>query len=145
MIQSVSREGRSQRDWSQRAIRSLHHTAKSVALIGESNRVSPSEISLAHRGVLFLDELSEFKRSVLDALREPFEFDEISDSRANYSVNFSANFQLLAAMNSCPCGYASDSKHECRCSEERVARYSRKLSGPWLDRIDLIIEVPALS
>ena len=144
-IQSVSRGGRTERDWSNRPIRSPHHTATSVALIGGGNRVSPGEISLAHRGVLFLDELSEFKPSVLDALREPLESGEISVSRANYSVKFPANFQLLAAMNPCPCGYASDPNHECRCTEERIARYSGKLSGPLLDRIDLIIEVPALS
>lgn len=117
--------------------RSPHHPTTSVSLIGGSIRVSPGKISLAHRGVLFLDELSEFKPSVLDALREPFEFDEICDSRAN--------FQLEAAMKLSPCGYVTDAKHECGCSEERFARYSRKLSGPLLDRIDLINGVLALS
>jgi magnesium chelatase family protein len=95
--------------------------------------------------VLFLDELSEFKPSVLDALREPLESGEITVSRANYQVKFPANFQLLAAMNPCPCGYANDPHHECRCSEDRIERYLGKLSGPLLDRIDLVIEVPALS
>tara|TARA_B110000858_G_scaffold17319_1_gene17498 strand:- start:35816 stop:37339 length:1524 start_codon:yes stop_codon:yes gene_type:complete len=144
-IKSVTREQLQQGDWSQRPIRSPHHTATSAALVGGGHRASPGEISLAHRGVLFLDELSEFKPSVLDALREPLESGEITVSRANYRVKFPANFQLLAAMNPCPCGYASDPHHECRCSEERINRYLGKLSGPLLDRIDLVIEVPALS
>ncbi len=144
-IKSAAREHFVRGDWSQRPIRSPHHTATSVALVGGGNRVSPGEISLAHRGVLFLDEVSEFKPSVLDALREPLESGSISVSRANYRVKFPANFQLLAAMNPCPCGYASDPNHECRCSEDRIERYLGKLSGPLLDRVDLIIEVPALS
>ena len=144
-IKSVTREQLQQCDWFHRPIRSPHHTATSAALVGGGNRASPGEISLAHRGVLFLDELSEFKPSVLDALREPLESGEITVSRANYRVKFPANFQLLAAMNPCPCGYASDPHHECRCSEERINRYLGKLSGPLLDRIDLVIEVPALS
>lgn len=144
-IRSVARQPTRQSDWARRPIRSPHHTATSVALVGGGNRASPGEISLAHRGVLFLDELSEFKPSVLDALREPLESGEITVSRANYQVKFPANFQLLAAMNPCPCGYASDPYHECRCSEDRINRYLGKLSGPLLDRIDLVIEVPALS
>lgn len=144
-IRSVARQQTQHCDWSKRPIRSPHHTATSVALVGGGNRVSPGEISLAHRGILFLDELSEFKPSVLDALREPLESGEITVSRANYQVRFPANFQLLAAMNPCPCGYASDPYHECRCSEDRIDRYLGKLSGPLLDRIDLVIEVPALS
>lgn len=145
IIKSVARQPFQQCDWSERPIRSPHHTATSASLVGGGNRASPGEISLAHRGVLFLDELSEFKPSVLDALREPLESGEITISRANYRVKFPANFQLLAAMNPCPCGYASDPHHECRCTEERINRYLGKLSGPLLDRIDLIIEVPALS
>lgn len=144
-IKSVARQPFQQCDWSERPIRSPHHTATSAALVGGGNRASPGEISLAHRGVLFLDELSEFKPSVLDALREPLESGEITVSRASYRVKFPANFQLLAAMNPCPCGYASDPHHECRCTEERINRYLGKLSGPLLDRIDLVIEVPALS
>jgi len=144
-IQSVARQQTRQCDWPERPIRSPHHTATSVALVGGGNRACPGEISLAHRGVLFLDELSEFKPSVLDALREPLESGEITVSRANYSVKFPANFQLLAAMNPCPCGYAGDPHHECRCGEDRINRYLGKLSGPLLDRVDLIIEVPALS
>lgn len=144
-IQSVARQPFLLRDWSMRPIRSPHHTATSASLVGGGNRASPGEISLAHRGVLFLDELSEFKPSVLDALREPLESGEITVSRANYRVKFPANFQMLAAMNPCPCGFASDPHHECRCTEERINRYLGKLSGPLLDRIDLVIEVPALS
>ncbi|PCI77053.1 MAG: hypothetical protein COB20_08960 [SAR86 cluster bacterium] len=144
-IKSVARQPFQQCDWSERPIRSPHHTATSVALVGGGNRASPGEISLAHRGVLFLDELSEFKPSVLDALREPLESGEITVSRANYRVKFPANFQLLAAMNPCPCGYASDPHIECRCTEERINRYLGKISGPLLDRIDIVIEVPALS
>lgn len=131
--------------WLKRPIRNPHHTSTRVALVGGGSRISPGEISLAHRGVLFLDELAEFKSGVLDALREPLESGGITISRANYRLRFPANFQLLAAMNPCPCGYASDPNHECRCSEERVNRYLNKLSGPLLDRLDLIIEVPALS
>lgn len=144
-IKSVALQQIEHGDWTERPIRSPHHTATSAALVGGGNRARPGEISLAHRGVLFLDELSEFKPTVLDALREPLESGEITLSRANYRVRFPANFQLLAAMNPCPCGYASDPHHECRCSEERINRYLGKLSGPLLDRIDLIIEVPALS
>jgi magnesium chelatase family protein len=144
-IKSVARQPFQQCDWSERPIRSPHHTATSASLVGGGHRASPGEISLAHRGVLFLDELSEFKPSVLDALREPLESGEITVSRANYRVKFPANFQLLAAMNPCPCGYASDPHHECRCTDERINRYLGKLSGPLLDRIDLVIEVPALS
>lgn len=144
-IKSVARQQVQEGDWSARPIRSPHHTTTSVALVGGGNRAKPGEISLAHRGVLFLDELSEFRPSVLDALREPLESGEITVSRANYQVRFPANFQLLAAMNPCPCGYASDPHHECSCTEERINRYLGKLSGPLLDRIDLVIEVPALS
>jgi magnesium chelatase family protein len=132
-------------NWRQRPIRNPHHTATSAALVGGGHRICPGEISLAHRGVLFLDELTEFKPGVLDALREPLESGEITVSRANYRVKFPANFQLLAAMNPCPCGYASDPNHECRCTADRIDRYLGKLSGPLLDRLDLLIEVPALS
>jgi magnesium chelatase family protein len=144
-IKSVARQPFQQCDWSERPIRSPHHTATSASLVGGGNRASPGEISLAHKGVLFLDELSEFKPSVLDGLREPLESGEITVSRANYRVKFPANFQLLAAMNPCPCGYAGDPHHRCRCSADRIERYLGKLSGPLLDRIDLVIEVPALS
>lgn len=144
-IKSAARRAVKECEWLSRPVRSPHHTATSVALVGGGNRASPGEISFAHRGVLFLDELTEFKPSVLDALREPLESGVISITRANYRVKFPANFQLLAAMNPCPCGYASDPNHECRCSDDRIERYLGKLSGPLLDRVDIIIEVPALS
>lgn len=144
-IKSAARMNTSTEDWLQRPIRNPHHTATSAALVGGGSKVSPGEISLAHHGVLFLDELTEFKPGVLDALREPLESGEITVSRANYRVKFPANFQLLAAMNPCPCGYAGDPNHECRCTQDRIARYLGKLSGPLLDRLDLLIEVPALS
>jgi magnesium chelatase family protein len=131
--------------WRNRPIRTPHHSATSVALVGGGSKPSPGEISLAHRGVLFLDELTEFKAGVLDALREPLESGEITLSRANYRLKFPAKFQLLAAMNPCPCGYAGDVRHECRCPPAKIARYLGKLSGPLLDRLDLFIEVPGLS
>jgi magnesium chelatase family protein len=126
-------------------MRSPHHSATHVALVGGGNRVNPGEISLAHRGVLFLDEFTEFKPSTLDALREPIENGEITVSRANYRVKFPARFQLVAAMNPCPCGNASDTRRECRCSSDRVSRYLGRLSGPLLDRMDLLVELPSLT
>ena len=132
-------------NWRNRPIRTPHHSATSVALVGGGSKASPGEISLAHRGVLFLDELTEFKPGVLDALREPLESGEITISRANYRVKFPAKFQLLAAMNPCPCGYAGDVRHECRCPPGKIERYLGRLSGPLLDRLDLFIEVPGLS
>lgn len=144
-VNSVSSGSNGGTHWRQRPLRAPHHTASAVALVGGGNRAQPGEISLAHRGVLFLDELPEFKPGVLDALREPLESREITVSRASYRVRFPANFQLLAAMNPCPCGYADDVRHPCRCSPERIRSYVGKLSGPLLDRIDLVIEVPALS
>lgn len=126
-------------------IRSPHHSATHVALVGGGNKVSPGEVSLSHRGVLFLDELTEFKASALDALREPIENGEIVINRANYRAKFPARFQLVAAMNPCPCGNASDPKRDCRCSSDRVSRYLNKLSGPLLDRIDMQIELPSLT
>lgn len=129
----------------ERPIRSPHHTATAISLLGGGTKAMPGEISLAHHGVLFLDELTEFKRGVLDSLREPLESGEAHITRANYRVRFPANFQLIAAMNPCPCGYSSDATRQCRCSEEVVNRYLAKLSGPLLDRFDLIIELPGLS
>lgn len=144
-INSVSQHKAELSSWQQRPIRTPHHSATCAALVGGGSKVAPGEISLAHRGVLFLDELTEFKPGVLDALREPLESGEITVSRANYRVTFPASFQLVAAMNPCPCGYASDPQTECRCSQDRIARYLGKLSGPLLDRLDLIIEVPRMS
>ena len=124
--------------------RAPHHTASSAALVGGGSVPRPGEISLAHQGVLFLDELPEFDRRVLEALREPLESGRIHISRAARQAEFPAQFQLVAAMNPCPCGYHGDARGKCRCTPEHIARYRNKLSGPLLDRIDLQIEVPAL-
>ncbi len=131
--------------WSQRAFRSPHHTSSSVALVGGGSTPRPGEISLAHYGVLFLDELPEFARSVLEALREPLESGVIHVSRAARRAEFPARFQLVAAMNPCPCGFLGDALGKCRCTPDQVARYRSKLSGPFLDRIDLMLDIPAVS
>ncbi len=125
--------------------RAPHHTITAAALIGGCNRALPGEVSLAHRGVLFLDEFSEFKPRVLDSLREPLEAGEISLSRANSRVSYPSRFQLVAAMNPCPCGYAGDPRQLCQCMPDRIKRYLSSISGPMLDRFDINIEVPALS
>ena len=125
-----------------RSFRSPHHTASAAALVGGGNPPRPGEISLAHHGVLFLDEIVEFDRKVLETLREPLETGRIHIARAARQAEFPARFQLVAAMNPCPCGYHGDAR--CQCTPEQVNRYRGKLSGPLLDRIDLIIEVPAL-
>ena len=124
--------------------RAPHHTASSAALVGGGSVPQPGEISLAHQGVLFLDEIPEFDRRVLEALREPLDSGRIHISRAARQAEFPAQFQLVAAMNPCPCGYHGDSRGRCRCTPDQVLRYRRRLSGPLLDRIDLQIEVPAL-
>ncbi|MBE2260004.1 MAG: YifB family Mg chelatase-like AAA ATPase [Rhodobacteraceae bacterium] len=124
--------------------RAPHHTASSAALVGGGSVPHPGEISLAHQGVLFLDELPEFDRRVLEALREPLDSGRIHISRAARQAEFPAQFQLVAAMNPCPCGYHGDSRGRCRCTPDQVRRYRSKLSGPLLDRIDLQVEVPAL-
>jgi len=131
--------------WMQRPTRSPHHTATSVALVGGGTPPRPGEISLAHHGVLFLDELAEVKRSALEALREPLENGHITISRAATQAKFPAKFQLIAAMNPCPCGYLGSTLQTCRCTPDLVARYQGKLSGPLLDRIDLQVEVPTLA
>ena len=125
--------------------RSPHHTASAAALVGGGSVPRPGEISLAHRGVLFLDEFPEFERRVLEALREPMESGRIHISRAARQAEFPADFQLVAAMNPCPCGHHGDPRGACRCTPDQVARYRSRLSGPLLDRIDLQIEVPALA
>jgi magnesium chelatase family protein len=130
--------------WRQRPTRSPHHTATSVALVGGGSPPRPGEISLAHHGVLFLDELPEFPRRALEALREPLENGRITLSRAATQAEFPAQFQLIAAMNPCPCGYLGSPLKACRCTPDQVARYQGKLSGPLLDRIDLQVEVATL-
>jgi magnesium chelatase family protein len=127
-----------------RPVRSPHHTASAVALVGGGNNPRPGEISLAHHGVLFLDEFPEFERRVLEVLREPLESGHITISRAARQADFPARFQLVAAMNPCPCGYLGHASGKCRCTPDQVARYRARISGPLLDRIDLHVEVPAL-
>lgn len=127
-----------------RPFRSPHHTVSEIALIGGGSYPKPGEVSLAHRGVLFLDELPEFSRSSLEVLRQPLEDGFVSISRSAQSLTYPASCMLIAAMNPCPCGYYGDKKHECTCSSQQLARYRAKLSGPLLDRIDLHIEVPSV-
>lgn len=130
--------------WKQRPYRAPHHTASAVALVGGGSNPRPGEISMALHGVLFLDELPEFDRSVLEVLREPLESGRITISRAARRADFRAQFQLVAAMNPCPCGYLGHYNGKCRCTPDQVARYRSKISGPLLDRIDIQIEVPAV-
>jgi magnesium chelatase family protein len=126
-------------------IRSPHHSASSVALVGGGSPPRPGEISMAHQGLLFLDELPEFARGALEALREPLETGHITISRAARRHDFPARFQLVAAMNPCACGHLGNPLKACRCTPDQVARYQGKLSGPLLDRIDVQVEVPAVS
>jgi magnesium chelatase family protein len=143
-IQSISAKGFNMRHWRQRPFRSPHHTASGVALVGGGSHPRPGEVSLAHNGVLFLDELPEFDRRVLEVLREPLESGVISISRAARQSEFPARFQLLAAMNPCPCGYAGDPGGRCHCSADQVNRYRSRVSGPLLDRIDMHVHVSAM-
>ncbi len=143
-LQSIGSSGFRPERWKQRPFRAPHHSASSVALVGGGGDPRPGEISLAHHGVLFLDELPEFERRVLEALREPLESGRVAISRAARQAEFPAHFQLIAAMNPCPCGYLGHYSGRCRCTPDQVARYRRKLSGPLLDRIDVQIEVPSL-
>jgi magnesium chelatase family protein len=131
--------------WNQRPYRAPHHSASSAALVGGGGTPRPGEISLAHNGTLFLDELPEFQRSVLEALREPLETGHIHIARAARRAEFPARFQLVAAMNPCPCGWLGQPAGKCRCTPDQVARYRSKLSGPLLDRIDLMLDVPAVA
>jgi magnesium chelatase family protein len=142
---SASRTGFSTAQWRQRPFRSPHHSSSAAALVGGRNPPQPGEITLAHLGVLFLDEIPEFDRHVLETLREPLEAGRITISRAALQADFPAACQLIAAMNPCPCGWRGDPNGRCRCTPEVAARYLRKLSGPLLDRIDIQIEIPALT
>ncbi len=144
-LQSISRQGFTIAHWRQRAFRAPHHSASAVALVGGGNPPRPGEISLAHQGILFLDELPEFSRHVLESLREPLESKRIVISRAAQQVEYPAKFQFIAAMNPCPCGYLGDPQKDCHCTEEQIRRYRLRLSGPLLDRIDMHIDVPALN
>lgn len=130
--------------WRQRLFRAPHHTASGVALVGGSSPPRPGEISLAHNGVLFLDELPEFNRGVLETLREPMESGCVTISRAAHQAKFPARFQLIAAMNPCPCGNQGNNNANCRCTSDQIQRYQGRISGPLLDRIDLHVTVPAL-
>jgi magnesium chelatase family protein len=132
-------------EWRLRPFRSPHHTASAMALVGGGMQPRPGEISLAHNGVLFMDELPEFQRRVLEALREPLESGVITISRAAMQAEFPASFQLIAAMNPCPCGYLGDPASQCRCTQEQVQRYRSRISGPLLDRLDMHIEVPRVA
>jgi magnesium chelatase family protein len=143
-LASVSGQGFNPMNWGRRPFRTPHHTSSSAALVGGGSIPRPGEISLAHHGVLFLDELPEFKRSVLEALREPLESGHITISRAARQSEFPAKFQLITAMNPCPCGYLGHGQRRCGCSPDQIQRYRSRLSGPLLDRIDMHIEVPAL-
>jgi magnesium chelatase family protein len=143
-IASLGSSGFRVEQFAVRPYRTPHHTASSVALVGGGSNPRPGEISLAHHGVLFLDELPEFERSVLEVLREPLESGRIHISRAARQAEFPAKFQLIAAMNPCPCGYLGHPNGKCRCTPDQVARYRGRISGPLLDRIDLQIEVPAV-
>lgn len=129
----------------QRPYRPVHHSASAVGIIGGGSNPKPGEITLAHRGVLFLDEMVEFPRNVLETLRQPLEDGEVVISRAQTSIRYPADFMLLGAMNPCPCGFLGDSQKQCTCSEFQIQRYRSRLSGPLLDRIDLQIEVPRLT
>ncbi|MDQ7091436.1 MAG: YifB family Mg chelatase-like AAA ATPase [Methylococcales bacterium] len=141
-VASISDSGFNVKNWRKPPFRAPHHTASAPALVGGGSNPKPGEISLAHNGTLFLDELPEFDRKVLEVLREPLESGNITISRASRQANFPARFQLIAAMNPCPCGYLGDASGRCHCSSEQVKRYRNKISGPLLDRIDMHLEVP---
>ncbi len=144
-VLSVSNQGFDVSQWRRRPFRAPHHTASGVALVGGGGNPRPGEISLAHNGALFLDEVPEFDRKVLEVLREPLESGSITISRAANQAEFPARFQLVAAMNPCPCGYLGDEQGRCRCTPDQIHRYRGRISGPLLDRIDMHVEVARLS
>jgi len=143
-MQSLGSSGFDVKNWKRRPYRAPHHTASAVALVGGGSNPRPGEISMAMNGVLFLDELPEFNRDVLEVLREPLESGKISVSRAARQAEFPARFQLIAAMNPCPCGFLGHYSGKCHCTPDQVMRYRNRISGPLLDRIDLHVEVPAV-
>jgi magnesium chelatase family protein len=144
-IASISKDGFDPARWCVRPLRAPHHTASAVALVGGGSNPRPGEISLAHNGVLFLDELPEFSRHVLEVLREPMESGRIVISRAANQVTYPASFLLISAFNPCMCGYFGDLSGRCRCAPDQIARYRARISGPLLDRIDIHIEVPNMT
>lgn len=144
-ITSVSHQGLDTSNWRKRPFRSPHHTASAAAMVGGGSNPKPGEISLAHHGVLFLDELPEFERRVLEVLREPLESGKVTISRATRQAEYPAQFQFLAAMNPCPCGHFGNPHGVCRCTSDKIRRYLLKLSGPFIDRIDMHVDVPAMT
>ncbi len=144
-VHSISRNTLKQYQWRQRPFRSPHHSSSSVALVGGGSHPRPGEISLAHNGILFLDELAEFGRATLEQLREPLETGQIHIARANQSVTYPACFQLITACNPCPCGFLGDGTERCQCSVNKIDKYLAKLSGPLLDRIDIQLRLPRVS
>ena len=140
-VESIAKSVRTA-DWLRRPFRAPHHSASAAAMVGGGKTLSPGELSRAHNGVLFLDELPEFNRNVLEVLREPLESGSVSLARAGQHADYPSRVQLVAAMNPCPCGYLGDAQADCRCSADRVATYRNKISGPLLDRIDLQVDVP---
>src|SRR5690606_24432234 len=144
-VASISGRGLDPARWRERPFRAPHHTASAVALVGGGSEPRPGEVSLAHNGVLFLDELPEWERRALEVLREPLESGVVTISRAARQCEFPARFQLVAAMNPCPCGWAGDSSGRCRCNLDAIRRYRARISGPLLDRIDLHVDVQRLA